>query len=203
MLQVFEVQDLFCDAYVTDQNQRLIFISLIGRDTAIQQLLASFSLPLQSGGLDRISFRSSSDVILIGDHARLEKHSGRLPKSIFGVLNQTWIFDPICQRPDHANKTAWLLDFVEPAKASVMPGQSPLWPTIKMLSALPLLDHWESALVKQIAHVESNVTAVGVTTIKVSLDPDYEAIVSELVKTGVLVVPASPHPSVSGQLELV
>jgi hypothetical protein len=199
MLQVFEVQDLFCDAYITDQNQRLIFISLIGRDTAIQQLLASFSLPLQSGGLDRISFRSSSDVILIGDHARLEKHSGRLPKSIFGVLNQTWIFDPVCQRPDRANKTAWLLDIVEPNKSRVVPAQPSIWPTVKMLSALPLLDEWEGVLVRQIARVESNIKAVGVVAVKVSLDPDYEAIVSELVKTNVLVVPASSP----GQLELV
>jgi hypothetical protein len=197
MLQVFEVQDLFCDAFVTDQNQHLIFISLIGRDTAIQQLLASFSLPLQAGGLDRISFRDSAEVILIGDHSRLEKHSGRLPKSIFGILNQTWIFDPVCQRPDRANKVAWLLEPKKPDSSLVQPS---IWPTVKMLSALPLLDAWESDLIYQIAHVERSINYFGISAMKVSLRSDYEAIVTELVKTGVLSLEAIPKAE---QLALV
>jgi hypothetical protein len=199
MLQIAEVQDLFCDAYVTDENMRLVFISLIGRDTAIQQLLASFSLPLQSGGLDRISFRNSSEgnVILVGDHSRLEKLSGRLPKSIFGILNQTWIFDPVCQRPDRANKVAWLL---EPNRQSNGPGLPAIWPTVKMLSAIALLDEWENTLVSQIAHVDPNVNAYGVTALKVLLKQNYEAIVSGAVRSGQLEVPALHG---SKQFELV
>lgn len=199
MLQIAEVQDLFCDAYVTDENMRLVFISLIGRDTAIQQLLASFSLPLQSGGLDRISFRNSSEgnVIFVGDHTRLEKLTGRLPKSIFGILNQTWIFDPVCQKPDRANKVAWLL---EPNRQSNGPGLPSIWPTIKMLSSIALLDAWERQLVNLLARVEPHVSAYGVTALKVSLKQDYEAIVSAAVRNGELAI---PELSSSKQLELV
>ena len=50
MLQLHEVPGVFCDAHLVDDGG-LRFLSLWGRDTAIQELLARLSLPEREGGL--------------------------------------------------------------------------------------------------------------------------------------------------------
>jgi hypothetical protein len=52
-----EFSDVFLDALVRNEAGQLMFASLYGRDTAIQQLLAAFSLPVSSGGVDRITLK--------------------------------------------------------------------------------------------------------------------------------------------------
>ena len=77
---------------------QLLFLSVFGRDTSIQQLLASFALGAKEGGLTQFKLQrpgAGDELVLIGDAGRLEKLTGRLPRqNLFGNLTHAWIFDP-------------------------------------------------------------------------------------------------------------
>lgn len=52
LMQVDEAPELFADAVLVDAADNLLFLSLWGRDTALQEFLARLSLPSHEGGLD-------------------------------------------------------------------------------------------------------------------------------------------------------
>ncbi len=109
MLAVNEINDVYCDALVCDEGY-LVFASCWGRDTAIQELLARLTLTANEGGISQLSFDGhvasengdTSDSKLrfenypakIGNPDRLDKMTGRMPKSnLFGDLVHVWLFD--------------------------------------------------------------------------------------------------------------
>lgn len=159
-----EFSDVFLDALVRNEAGQLMFASLYGRDTAIQQLLAAFSLSVTSGGVDRITLKpveapprvadgvvgvvplhpatpAADDprgVAYIGDAARLTKLAGKLPKkSLFGPVSHVFIYDSLVIDPDTANGRAWVLT----------QGDGPehwhsVWAMIQRISPVPLIDAW-------------------------------------------------------------
>jgi hypothetical protein len=195
MYSILELQDLFVDACVTDDTGRLIFCSFFGRDTALQQLFAAFTLPVHSGGIDKITLRDPERhqgeqdfVAQIFEGNRLEKISGRLPReNVFGNLSHTWIFDPVCTKPDRVNRKAWLLTALAPGEVLDPEHQREnVWQTVKMLSALPLLDVWREVVLERL-NVSSSTQAFcrgSVAAIHVALPDTYESHIAELVASG-------------------
>jgi len=59
LMQVDEAPELFADAILVDAADNLLFLSLWGRDTALQEFLARLSLPSHEGGLDSFFLRLS------------------------------------------------------------------------------------------------------------------------------------------------
>jgi hypothetical protein len=201
MYRIAEMQDLFVDAVVVDDNHHLIFASLYGRDTAIQQLLAAFTLSVTSGGLDKISLAESSDgfvanpgesfEVLIGETDRLEKFSGRLPReNVFGNLSHTWIFDPACMKVDRVNRKAWFLELSsQPLSGARVGGDEEMrwkiWQTVKLLSAVPLLDEWMELILRceNICVIKTARTIGRVFAMNVALTEDYEAQIASMVSS--------------------
>ena len=84
LLTLFNVDGIFCDALVNDDQDDLIFASLWGRDTAIQELLARLTLSSSEGGIAQLIFRGQNPkAIHLGNPDRLDKLTGRMPKAIF------------------------------------------------------------------------------------------------------------------------
>ncbi len=159
-----EFSDVFLDTLVRNEAGQLMFASLYGRDTAIQQLLAAFSLSVTSGGVAHITLKpveapprvadgvvgvvplhpatpAADDprgVAYIGDAARLTKLAGKLPKkSLFGPVSHVFIYDSLVIDPDTANGRAWVLT----------QGDGPehlhsVWAMIQRISPVPLIDAW-------------------------------------------------------------
>ncbi len=98
MYRIKEMSDVFVDACIRTETGELMFLSCYGRDTAIQQFLAAFSLGPQEGGLLQFTLLDNppkAHLVRIGAHERLTKLTGRLPKAnLFGNLTHTWIYDP-------------------------------------------------------------------------------------------------------------
>lgn len=147
MLTLENIPGIFCDALV-DDDEFLVFASFWGRDTAIQELLARLSMSSTEGGLNQLEFGSSADktrtLIRIGHPDRLDKLTGRMPKkNIFGDIVQVWLFDKKIRTPDRVNRQAYLL---------LQRGQDDqialAWRVIKNVCHLPLLDHWQAAIMK-------------------------------------------------------
>ncbi len=141
------VSGIFCDALVHDQDDYLIFTSLWGRDTAIQELLARVTLSSQEGGLRYLTFTDQRQpAVRLGDPGRLDKLTGRMPKTnIFGDIVQLWLFDKRVQEPDFANRTAYLLVDERQQHASTELDEQ-IWQLYKSVCHLPMLDHWQATL---------------------------------------------------------
>ena len=148
MKEINEINDVFCDALAEDDGY-LVFASCWGRDTAIQELLARLSLPSSEGGIkqltvdnNQVSEKTLRQVIKIGNPDRLDKMTGRMPKSnLFGDLVHLWLFDKKVRIPDYVNRQAYLL--FQPDQQSQV---NQTWSLIKQVSHLPLLDDWQEAI---------------------------------------------------------
>lgn len=204
------ISDVFVDACLRDPAGNLLFLSCFCRDTSMQQLLAAIALPAAQGGLDYLTLRSGSSKVVaqIGDEKRLTKLTGRLPKdNLFGNLVHAWLFDERIQKPDFANRAAWLID-----QASVLADPDVrdrrVWELYTQLSPIPLLPHWHQAvlavtraqMVMDLA--DSDYPPVGdIAAIRVALGDDFIGIVSTLVRTGVLTLePPAPVAGASADV---
>jgi hypothetical protein len=152
LLTLFNVDGIFCDALVNDDQDGLIFVSLWGRDTAIQELLARLTLSSAEGGIAQLIFRGQNPkAIHLGNPDRLDKLTGRMPKAnIFGDMVQLWLFDKRVQEPDFPNQTAFLL--LDERQKSVVSlandeNENAAWQLVKSVCQLPMLDAWRDKII--------------------------------------------------------
>ncbi len=190
-------RDIFVNAVVCDEAGNILFISCYGRDTAIQQFLAAFHLPVTQGGVDRLVLQPQTEtaksrtVCYIGDADRLDKHTSKLPRrSLFGELTHAFIFDPIISEIDQANGIAWVLSKPGDDEKS---HQMQIWQSLQALSPVPLLNHWQEPLLNAIKHMIKDMTNHGswpcigeIRATKIELDTKFLHIVSDLVRGRIL-----------------
>lgn len=192
-----EFSDVFLDALVRNEAGQLMFASLYGRDTAIQQLLAAFSLPVTSGGVDRITLKpveapprpgdgvagvvplhpetpageDHRGIAFIGDASRLTKLAGKLPRrSLFGPVSHVFIYDPMVIDPDTANGRAWVLTFGNDSQDH----RQSVWAMIQRISPVPLIEAWREPVLaalgeKIITDLNAKATWPGLGPIQASL----------------------------------
>lgn len=153
LYRVKEVSDLFVDACVRDESGRLLMLSIYGRDGAILEFFASFSLPVSQGGLSEFTLLDGGgqpSSVYVADANKLQKLSGRLPKAhVFGNLVHSFLYDPCLLRPDKANRIAWgLYPTIDSSGQAVADTEihDRLWQQVKDLSPLPLLDDWRETV---------------------------------------------------------
>jgi hypothetical protein len=194
LFSIQELSDVHVDACVRDASGSLLFMSCIGRDTAIQQLFAALSLPPGNGGLARLTLRDCTTkqvhTVAINNPDNLGKLSGRLPaESHFGSLVHVWIFDNVVRELDHANRSAWLL--FDRAQSQV--ADDAVWNVAKELSVIPLLEHWRTFVVEEVladAISDMNHTSYpplgGLSARRVQLPSTFASSISKAVKSGAL-----------------
>ena len=138
-----ECQDLYADAFCIGRHRECLFLSLWGRDTALQELLARLTLPTADNGLDTLHLcqGGTRHAMCFADMDRYSRRSARMRQTRFGTLVHVWLFDQRCITPDRANlHSIALLDDEEGA----CPVDDQLWPRVRELCPLPLLDHWRA-----------------------------------------------------------
>ena len=198
LFKLRELSDLFADACVRDDSGQLMFLSLYGRDTAIQQLLAAFTLKVSEGGFDSFHLQGpagESHRVHVGNVDRLEKFTGKLPRdNLFGNLVHLWLYDPALIRADRSNRVAWVLvDGAEDPSEQSEAIRTRVWGLYKLLSPVPLLDTWQQAVLSRTGN--EVVTQMGETpypplgriaAARVGLPDHFPEIVSGMVKAGAL-----------------
>ncbi len=197
-----EQGDVFVDACASDHRAHLLLISVYGRDTSIQQLLARLHQRATQGGVEQLTVRSAEGTehpfrVLVGDPNRLDKVTGRLPRTgLLGNLVHAWIFDPAALRLDLATGAGWLLDHVphsatatssmDDARRAVREADQ-AWRLVKELSPVPLLEHWGLTV---LAYVESSGGLIrppcigDVRATRLELPDGFDAWVSDRVRDG-------------------
>jgi hypothetical protein len=141
LYRIEECSDLMADACLCDEDRRLIFTSLWGRDTAVQQFLAQLTLVSGDHSLDHFHLLTDEHLsipVFVGDTGRLEKRQTRaLRRTLFGSLLNVWLIDKRCLTPDKANGTALAL-----LPKGTSDSSQRLWRLVQDTCSLPLLDHW-------------------------------------------------------------
>ena len=141
LLAIGEYPDLYADACCASRDDDCLFLSLWGRDTAIQELLARLTLPPSQNGIDALHIQQGETQhrVRFRDMDRYSKRSTRIYRQTrFGSLVQLWLYDQRCVSPDRANLEAIALLEREAPEAV----DDRLWVRVKDLCPLPLLDHW-------------------------------------------------------------
>jgi hypothetical protein len=143
-LQSDHLTGLWIDALVKEAEDRLVFMSAWGSETAIQNVRARLSLPVSESGLR--SFRIDAgpyrwrDRVRIEQPERYEQLTGRPSgPSRFLHLTHFWLFPRLALQPDNGNHTAWLLK--RPAEASAL-WEARLWQMVQTLCPVPLHPSW-------------------------------------------------------------
>ncbi len=196
---VDECPDLMADALVCDQQGTLIFVSLWGRDTTIQQFIARLTLGSDEDGLAQfhITAQGRSIPAVIGNIDRLEKRFTRTyRRTLFGSLINLWLFDKRCIKPDKPNASALAL----------LPQDSThrvyrLWALVRNACPLPLLDHWRDTVLEllqshaMLTHLPSSIGAL--EGYQLALDiPVLTTALGDLIRSGELgVSPCETNPA--------
>lgn len=197
LLRVEDVSDVFCDALMTD-NASVLFMSLWGRDTALQELLARLTLKSGDGCLRGVHI--GGRYVDMSNADSLEKYSGRLStSSLLGPTAHLWLYDPIVLAPDRANRRAVLLHRGSPGPEA----DSRLWALVRELCHLPLLDTWREQVMAEFIDNEwvrtltgyaweGLIKGHGMAGYATDLSsPLIETFISNAVRQGALAIPAT------------
>lgn len=207
------VHGLYVDAAAWDEGSReLFFISLWGRDTAIQELLARLSLPSEQGGFSAFNLTRADQggkvLVRVSNPQVLAKMSGRMPAAnVFGEIAHTWIYVPLALRPDYAGRRALRIIRAEAGADGEAAEADAAWALLQEVSHLPLLDGWRRVVTQAAAQRGWLKRHAGIAANALEIDlsaPDYEAAISGLIQSGQLRLPdgdtATPPPPPSGRL---
>lgn len=191
------IADVFADAVLTDEGNNLLFLSVWGRDTAVQEFLARLTLPKHEDGIRdfRVEGSGESRYVNVPSIDCLDKHSTRVGSDIFDNLTQVWIYDKRVLRSDQSSRRVYQL-FSETQKCP-----DP-WPLVKAVCPVPLLDHWRETVLEQFTSLgwcRFVPDGVGMKALCIDLgDPDLEETLSLLVKQGKLSLPGQSDPVMLG-----
>lgn len=193
MLHQIPSHNLFSDAFFI-KDEKLLFASVYGRNSNISSLIGQLSTNTKEYILNSIGFTLDAAVVHpLGKTARhfdgLTKKVTKISTSNFGVLNHLMMINTDLIKIDLEKASAWVV-------REQMIGDD-IWPVVKSLSSLPLLDAWSEEIVSRLCESENiqyfmdgvvsrSVTIIGLNAAYVSLPEDFEILISSLVKSHVL-----------------
>ena len=187
LLGLNEVPYIFSDGYLCDERRTLLFLSVWGRDTAIQELLARLTLKNEEG-LSQLTLTDDTlheHQLFTGNTDNLDKRTTRHQRTRFGTLVHLWLFDKRCLVPDRSNGQAFLLLRHEDSS-----WRDRLWGLLKETSSLPLPEHWQDGVLDYLQEtqmVRSFGGYGGLCGWQMQLDtPQLTAFISESIRSGAL-----------------
>jgi hypothetical protein len=120
MMTLSAIADVYADAYLADDSGSLLFLSVWGRDTALQELLARLQLPRSENGIREFTLASGEfkKLVRVPNVDELDKATLSVGLTIFGPLTQLWIIDKLALDPDLVNHRALMLHGVDSVSGS-------------------------------------------------------------------------------------
>ena len=194
LLQLTEIPHIMADAYVCDERRSLSFLSLWGRDTAIQELLARLTLKNEDA-LTQFTLTDDTHhehLLFSGNTDNLDKRSTRHSHTRFGTLTHLWLFDHRCLTPDKSNGQALLL-----LERDDPHWQQRIWILFQETVTLPLLNHWQETILALLQDTQMLTPLPGhhgpLTGWQLTLDlPRLTGLISAAILRGDLCASAQP-----------
>lgn len=145
---VRDLPQLHCDAAVWDHSGTLVFLSLWGRDTILQQFIAELSMPVAEGGRSDLVLGQGSETVRLGVPPKdwIAKLTGRAPATVLiAGLTQVWIHDRrASDRSLHRGSRCFVLSRTD--ESSQHPQR--VWQALRQVATVPLLDTWASPILE-------------------------------------------------------
>lgn len=188
LLTLSAIHDVYADAYLADDSGRLLFLSVWGRDTALQEFLARLQLPRSENGIREFTLHNGEfkRLVSVPNVDELDKITSKTPSNtVFGVLTHLWIYDQLAIRPDHVNHRALILYDIEE-------GMPDPWPLMKTVCPLPLLDSWKETFLtrcRQQRWIRPLENGAGVAGLSIELDDALEPMMTKMIHRDELTLP--------------
>jgi hypothetical protein len=144
--KIMEAADVFATHYVRDANDQIAFISLVGRDTAVSELLARLSLKLSEGGIRSFTLADGLELQIAPE--RMEKTQMRYDNTPFGHLVHTFLYKDTVGADASKSDEAILLFREDDPLISEDLQQEGLWHLVKNGSKTPLANDWANAVIE-------------------------------------------------------
>jgi len=182
------IADIFTDAYLIDDSNTLVFLSVWGRDTALQEFLARLQLSSSNNGIRdfHIIGNNTDQYVRLPNVDELDKTTAKTSReSIYGTLTQLWIFDKLAVKPDLANHRALMFYHVDEIKPDP-------WSMVKMVCPLPLLDIWRDTILdvcnehKWIRELDKG---YGMNAYYIEIKDELEIVMTKLIQEHKLTLP--------------
>ncbi len=203
MLHLPDVPGVFCDAHLVDESGVCRFLSLWGRDTALQELLARLTLSPSDGGLRSLWIGESGQQgaafvpALYPD--QWVRVSARRTGTLFGDLVHVWLHDRLANEPDRANGRALLLHRTsgdDPEVAQAL--WDALWRVVQQVLWVPVQPHWQRPLIQRLEGLDCIRTLRGHRVqgflLNLSERDQIEAEISNMVRLGTLTLEEGQGP---------
>jgi hypothetical protein len=182
LLTLSEIHEVYTDAYLTDDANHLLFLSVWGRDTALQEFLARLQLPRSENGIKdfHITGTEINQYVIVPNVENLDKAIAKTSRNtILGELTQLWIYDKIAVSADLANHRALMLYSNDDV-------HSDPWPIIKNVCPLPLLNEWRETFLKKCfekkwIYLLDKGFGVGGYFIEINVD-ELELVITEMIQ---------------------
>ncbi len=189
IIEIKEQDNVFCDALVSNTNNyNLIFASVWGRNTSLQQLLGRMETTVYQDKISQMSIQA--DIVYsayLQDTKYLAKVSTKVHKTIYGKdLSHMFIYDKSITNIDYANNQATIL-----FKQNNVDNDK-VWLLLNSVSPIPLLTNsanWQKSILGLCN--DNNWISVSngysINALQIKLNPDdFAKEVSVLIKQGVL-----------------
>lgn len=172
---------VFCIGAMTDPDGQFLYLSLVGRDTALQEIRGQMT----AGKLDSFIVQWD-DQKLSGWFSRerlgkMEYHGARMQTALFGEVSQMILYHPLMTKPNKANQVA-----VVPFLGDI-PSQD-VWNAVKHVSDVALLDSWECVVMELLEKLDwkTNLDSFGCQGVHVGLGSNFAGLVSANIRSGAL-----------------
>lgn len=142
---------LYCDAFLLDANQKLMFMSFWGNETVSLEFFARITIPNHEFGIRDIGFVEEENMplqknICVGDPKTLKKFVTKTTHStIVGTQCHVFIFDERLLKPDRMNMQSII--YREPDESDPSYWDR-VWREVKQTSRIGLLDDWKDVLLE-------------------------------------------------------
>ena len=180
---------IYCLGALTAPDGQFLYLSLIGRDTAFQELrglmttgkLTSFLI--DQDGSKQISGWFSREWL-----GKMEYHGAKLQTQLFGEVSQMIFYHPLLTTPDKANQTAvlpYLGEITEPLMQDA-------WQLVKHVCEVPLLDEWRDVVMQLLTRLEwlDTLTGFGCNATYIKIGNNIGGLISANIRAGALCVDA-------------
>lgn len=185
----FMPDGIFCLGALTAPDGQFLYLSLLGRDTALQELrgkltagqITSFSISYAEG--KEIHGWFNRDWL-----GRMEYHGAKLSTNLFGEVTQMILYHPLLTTPDKATQTA-ALPFLGEADSQTV---HQVWQLVKHICEVPLLDAWQDVVMPLLASLEwlQPLRGFGCNATYVKLGSNIAGLISANIRSGALCIDA-------------
>lgn len=185
-LTLYDIPDLKCDSCITNNNSELIFLSVWGRNTAMQELVAKLTIgETTKHGLANIKLNHYK--VFLAQETDYCKRTLKVTTSSLGQLIHTFIFDKRIIEPNRDSNSMISIYKVNDISTNRY------FEAIKTLSSVPILEHWADEIVsiaRQNQMINEHKSIVGdivATTISIN-DKKLTNIMSQKIRDGILTI---------------